>query len=87
MVTLIPERGTHVLGDVLHGVVYVQEKWEGVAEMVRGARERVQMFPWCLGTRELMRSHTKEQDLVSKFSFCTFPIDKTVRTYIRVLLW
>ena len=76
-----------MLGDVLHGVVYVQEKWEGVAEMVRGAGERVQMFPWCLGTRKLMHSYTKKQDLASKLSFCAFPFDKTVRTYIRVLLW
>lgn len=29
----------------------------------------------------------KNQDLASKLSFCAFPFDKTVRTYIRVLLW
>ena len=46
--------------------------------MVGGAREHVQMCPWCLVTRELMHSHTKKQDIISKFSFRTFPIDKMV---------
>lgn len=49
-----------MLGDVLHGVVYVQEKWEGIGGDGQGSQRRVQMFPMVFkGTRELMRSHKR----------------------------
>ena len=54
--------------------------------MLKGVREYVQMFPWCLAKRELMRSQ-KQAGHYKQVQFLYFPMDKIIRKYIIILSW